>query len=101
MNRKPEAVPDFRTLAQRKRLGCNPQRLSANFSFCGLITLIGGRNIHSLMIREIIEAVGSIALGGIGVTKRRTEKEKKRDLIALCIFGVVVVSVFAVAFWRL
>ena len=51
------------------------------------------------MIREIIEAVSSLALGGFGSSKRRTEKEKKRDLIALCIFGVVIVSVFAAAFW--
>jgi hypothetical protein len=31
MNRKPETVSDFRNLAHRKRLGCNHQRLSANF----------------------------------------------------------------------
>jgi hypothetical protein len=51
------------------------------------------------MIREIIEAVSSLALGGVGSAKRRTEKEKKRDLVALCVFGVVVLIVFAAAFW--
>gem|GEM_PF-6644306 len=33
MNRKPETVPDFRTLAQRKLLGCNYKCRCANFLF--------------------------------------------------------------------
>lgn len=53
------------------------------------------------MLREILEAVGTIALGAFGSARRRTEKEKKRDLVALSVFGVVVVSVFAFAFWRM
>jgi hypothetical protein len=52
------------------------------------------------MMREIIEALSGFALGGFGSSKRRTEKERRRDLIALCVFGVVIVSTFAVAFWR-
>jgi hypothetical protein len=52
------------------------------------------------MIREIIEVIASLALGSSKSAQRRSEKEKKRDLIALCVFGVLVVSVFAIAFWK-
>ena len=52
------------------------------------------------MLREIVETLSSLALGGAGTGGRRTEKEKRRDLIALCVFGVIVVAIFAVAFWR-
>jgi hypothetical protein len=59
---------------------------------------LGNKN-HTDMLREIIETVSSFALGGFGGARRRTEKEKKKDLFALCVFGVVIASVLAVALW--
>lgn len=51
------------------------------------------------MIEKIIETLGSIALGVAG--GHQDPKKKKRDLIALCVFGVVIITVFAIVFYRL
>jgi hypothetical protein len=50
---------------------------------------------------EIVSALGDAASGAVSDTSRRSKEKKKRELIALCVFGIVLLAVFAIAFWRL
>ena len=51
---------------------------------------------------EIVSAIGDVASGAAsGDAARRSKEKKRRDLIALCVFGIVVLAAFAIVFWKL
>jgi hypothetical protein len=55
-----------------------------------------------MILEQIVSTIGDIILGIVSSDdSRRSKEKKKRDLIALCAFGIIVISVFAIFFWRL
>ena len=55
-----------------------------------------------MIFEEIISAIGDAVFGAVSDdAARRSKEKKKRDLIVLFVFGIVVLAVFAIVFWKL
>lgn len=52
-----------------------------------------------MILEEIVSAIGDAFFGTVsGDAARRSKEKKKRDMIVLCVFGIVVLAVFAIFF---